>query len=293
MAYMIMFELKHKYQIKEMAEFLKVSRSGYYDWISLPISAHKKEDIEMKDEIEKIFVETKGTYGAERVSKELQKRNMQCGRDRSGRLMKELHLIPRARKKFKVTTNSNHNKLTAPNLLEQNFIVSERNKAWVGDITYIHTQEGWLYLAVVIDLFSRAIVGWAMGSRITAELVDKALRMAVKRRNPVKGLIFHSDKGTQYCSNLFRNTVSSFGIIQSMSGKGNCYDNAVAESFFHTLKVEQIHPFRFCTRRSAEMCIFEYIEMFYNRKRMHSFANYMAPLEYEKLLYEKKEVKCA
>jgi transposase InsO family protein len=228
--------------------------------------------------------------------------------------MKELHLIPRARKKFKVTTNSNHNKLTAPNLLEQNFIVSERNKVWVADITYIHIQEGWLYLAVVIDLFSRAIVGWAMGSRITAELVDKALRMAVKWRNPVKGLIFHSDKGTQYCNNLFKNTVSSFGIIQSTGGKGNCYDNAVAESFFHTLKVEQIHPFRFCTRKSAVQFLktlkdegvylwdyktFEgvkrkvshFIEDVYNQKRLHFPLGYRSPSEYEKYEMENGKLK--
>ncbi len=182
-----------------------------------------------------------------------------------------------------MTTDSNHDKPIAPNLLKREFTVAKPNTIYVGDITYIPTREGWLYLAVVIDLFSRSVVGWSMGSRMTASLVNSALLMAIWKRKPAKGLIFHSDRGSQYASDSYQKTLSRHGVNPSMSRKGNCWDNAVAESFFHTLKIELVHHCNYETRAAARTSIFEYIEVFYNRQRSHSVNGYEAPLVYESM----------
>ena len=195
--------------------------------------------------------------------------------------MKEMGLRPKAKKKFKATTDSKHNKGFAPNLLNQKFAVAVPDRVWVGDITYVWTHEGWLYLAIVIDLFSRKVVGWAMSDRIKEDLVVNAFLMATRSRKPLPGLIFHSDRGKQYCSKKFRQALKGVKALQSMSGKGNCYDNAVAESFFHTLKVEELHNLIFLTKNAANRCIFEYIEVFYNKKRRHSYTNYLSPENFE------------
>jgi transposase InsO family protein len=195
--------------------------------------------------------------------------------------MREEQLQVQTKRKFKVTTDSNHNKSIAPNLLQREFKVTAPNTAYVGDITYIPTREGWLYLAVVIDLFSRAVVGYSMGSRMTVNLVNNALLMAIWKRKPAKGLIFHSDRGSQYAPDSYCNILTTHGIRASMSRKGNCWDNAVAESFFHTLKIELVHHCDYGTREEAKASIFEYIEVFYNRQRSHSFNGYEAPLVYE------------
>ena len=276
-----MTALKSKYHIKEMAEFLKVSRSAFYRWQRFGESQKAREDANLKVRIGKLFERSRQTYGAVRIAKDLQDEDVKCGRFRTTRLMKELSLIPKAKKKFKATTDSKHNKGFAPNLLGQKFAVAAPDMVWAGDITYVPTREGWLYLAVVIDLFSRKVVGWAMSDRIKKELVINAFNMAARNRKLLPDLIFHSDKGSQYCSDDFKKALEKVKAIQSMSGKGNCYDNAVVESFFHTLKVEELHNLIFLTRDSAKRCIFEYIEMFYNKKRRHSYINYLSPEKFE------------
>lgn len=195
--------------------------------------------------------------------------------------MKDQQLSCKVKHKFKLTTDSKHGLPIANNLLQRNFTVYEPNQAYVGDITYIDTQEGWLYLATVIDLYSRRVVGWAMDDHMQASLVNKALLMAIWNRKPKHGLLWHTDRGSQYASDSHRQILKDYGIKQSMSRNGDCWDNAVAESFFHTIKVELIYKAKFKTREEAKQGIFEYIEVFYNRKRMHSANDYLSPLEYE------------
>lgn len=197
--------------------------------------------------------------------------------------MREANLVCKTKRKFKATTDSNHNKPVAPNLLERKFKGSAANCYWVGDISYIPTGEGWLYLATVIDLFSRKIIGWSMDSNMRADLVNNALLMAIWQRKPSKGLIWHTDRGKQYCADSHLKIIKQHGITQSMSRKGNCWDNAVAESFFHTIKTELIYQNKFKTREEAKSKIFEYIEVFYNRIRMHSTNGYLSPIKYEEL----------
>jgi len=288
-----MKELHNKYRILEMAAYLEVSSSGYYEWLNSNGGKKQEADKTLKEIIRHEFRESKETYGVERMVEVLRSKGFRIGRHRTRRLMREENLIPKARRKFKVTTDSNHDDPVAANLLEQDFRVDEPDKVWVGDITYIPTDEGWLYVAVVIDLFSRKIVGWAMSSRIKKSLVIDAFTMAVNRRKPSPELIFHSDRGSQYCSKDFRKRLKSVKAVQSMSGKGNCYDNAVAESFFHTLKVEQLHWYRFLTRDSAKRAVFEFIEMFYNKKRLHSYLNFKSPEQFEKLYHYGRFGKCA
>jgi putative transposase len=220
-----MQELKGKYTIREMAEYLEVSRSAFYRWQRCPESVKAREDAALKVRIRAIFDGKKQAYGALRISLDLQEAGVKCGKFRTLRLMKELGLTPKAKKKYKATTDSNHKMGFAPNLLDQKFSVAVPDRVWVGDITYVWTHEGWLYLAVVIDLFSRKVVGWAMSDRIKRGLVISTFNMAVRSRNPLPELIFHSDKGAQYCSDDFKDTLKDVNALQSMSGKGNCYDN--------------------------------------------------------------------
>lgn len=283
-----MKELKEKYTIKEMAEFIKVSRSAFYRWMKYGESPKAREDEALKAHIKALFDKSGKTYGAYRISLDLKDKDIKCGKFRTNRLMKELSLTPKAKKKYKATTDSNHNKVMAPNLIGQKFAVAVPDRVWVGDITYVPTREGWLYLAVVIDLFSRKVVGWAMSDRLKRGLVISAFLMAVRNRNPLPGLIFHSDRGAQYASDDYKKVLKKIDAIQSMSGKGNCYDNAVAESFFHTLKVEELHSLVFFTRDAARRCIFEYIEVFYNKKRRHSYTNYLSPDNFENRYHIKR-----
>jgi len=202
-------------------------------------------------------------------------------RRRIGRLMNRAGLWCKTKKKFKATTDSKHNKPLAPKLLGRQFAVSQPDRYYVGDITYIYTQEGGLYLAVVTDLFSRKVVGWSMDSRMKAQLVNDAFLMALWKRKPIKGLIWHTDRGSQYASDSHRAIIKAHHVIQSMSCKGNCWDNAVSESFFHTLKTEWVHPCQFRNRDEAKQAIFDYIEVFYNRERIHSANDYLSPVDYE------------
>lgn len=266
-----------------MCRVLQVSRSGYYESLKRPLSNHCIEDEELRPQVKVAFEKGRKNYGTRRIKDALHKQETNISRRRIGRLMREEELEVQTKRKFKVTTDSNHDKPIAPNLLEREFTVAVPNTAYVGDITYIRTREGWLYLAVVIDLFSRAVVGWSMDSRMTASLVNSAILMAIWKRKPAKGLIFHSDRGSQYASDSYREILSDYGVNASMSRKGDCWDNAVAESFFHTLKVELVHHYDYETREEARASIFEYIEVFYNRQRSHSVIGYAAPLVYESM----------
>lgn len=264
-----------------MCQVLNVSRSGYYSWLNRKPSHRQLTNKELKLKIAEIYWQTRGTYGSPRIHKKLKKDGYHYNIKRIERLMKEMGLKAIQKRKFKRTTNSDHNLSLKKNLLNREFNVTQPNKVWVSDITYIPTQEGWLYLAVVIDLYSRKVVGWSMNKRMTKNLVIKALEMAVKNRKPSKGLIFHSDRGSQYASHDFQKTLWKYGIRSSMSRKGDCWDNAVAESFFSTIKTELIFHNRYKNRNQAKRDIFEYIEVFYNRIRLHSTLDYESPENYE------------
>lgn len=270
-----------EFPIASMCRFMQVSRSAYYAWLHRPQTAIEKEDIELTATIHSIFKKSRATYGTRRIKKALfdQKRNV--SRRRIGRLMDKANLACKTKRKFKATTDSKHDKPISPNLLDREFNVSQPDQVYAGDITYIHTQEGWLYLAVVIDLYSRQIVGWSMAEHMRAKLVNDALLMALWKRKPAKGLLWHSDRGSQYASDSHRALAKAFGIRQSMSRKGNCWDNAVSESFFHTLKTELTHHETYQTRSAAKQAVFEYIEVFYNRERLHSANGYVSPVDYE------------
>ena len=231
--------------------------------------------------IKEIFVIGRSVYGTRRIRKELLKQGHRLSRRRVAGLMEAAGLVVKTKRKFKATTNSNHNHPISPNFLSRNFMVTAPNQCWCGDITYIRTSEGWLYLAIVMDLFSRKIVGWSMNHRMTAQLVNQALLHAIWSRKPPRGLIWHTDRGSQYAAKSHRLIMKAHGIKQSMSRKGDCWDNAPAESFFSTLKTELVYLEHFKTRDQARQAIFEYIEVFYNRIRTHSANDYVAPQIFE------------
>jgi len=264
-----------------MCECLGVSRSSYYVWRNALPSIRDKEDEIICDKIGIIFNSGRRNYGTRRIKPALAKEGLKVSRRRIGHLMLKKGWICKTRRKFKVTTDSKHKLPVAENVLNREFNVSKPDLRYVGDITYIFTQEGWLYLAVVIDLFSRQVVGWSMEDHMKAELVNNALLMAIWRRKPKRGLLWHTDRGSQYASDSHRQILKEHGIVQSMSRKGNCWDNAVSESFFHTLKTELTHHIKFKSKEEAKQAIFEYIEVFYNRVRMHSANDYLSPVEFE------------
>jgi transposase InsO family protein len=269
-----------------MCKILEVTRSGYHNYLKNRYSKRKLENRVISELIYQIWKESHELYGYRRIHAELRSQGVYYNRKRVLRLMNKWNIAAKRKNKFKRTTNSNHSNYISPNLLNQNFRVNSPNEVWVSDITYISTYEGWLYLAVVLDLYSRKVVGWSMSNRMTSQLVIDALEHATMDRKPVAGLIFHSDRGTQYASISFRKSLKKNMIIQSMSGKGNCYDNAVAESFFHTLKTELVYRERYKTRNDAKSSIFAFIEGFYNRRRRHSYLNYFSPFNFE-LVYFK------
>ena len=266
-----------------MCKVLEVSRSGFYAWVRRDESARTRADRELADEIRAIHEKSRGTYGVPRIHAELQHRGNRCGRKRVARLMRELGIRAKAGRKFRVrTTDSNHALPVAPNLVAREFVAETTNELWVSDITYIPTAEGWLYLASIIDGFSRRVVGWAMESHMRTSLVLGALQMALQERQPDEGLVHHSDRGSQYASKAHRNVLDAHGIACSMSRSGDCYDNAMKESFFHTLKVECVHDASFATRAQARAAIFEFLAVFYNRQRLHSSLDYRTPEEFER-----------
>ena len=276
------------YPLYLLCKVMEVSRSGYYSWRKRGKSTREKEREQLIPMVKAIHRKSRSTYGKRRIAEELQSKGIPCGEHKAGTLMKLAGVQAKQKKKFKATTDSNHTMPVSPNLLKRNFNVSHPNMIWVGDITYIWTTEGWLYLAVVIDLYSRRIVGWSINKRMTRQLVINALLMAIWKRKPAPGQIFHSDRGSQYCSNDFQGLLKTYGFKSSMSRKGDCWDNAVAESFFGTLKLELIFWEKYKTRAQAKGSIVEYIEMFYNSQRRHSYLGYLTPMEFEEVLASQK-----
>lgn len=281
MKFEFIFDHRETYNVGRMCKLLNVSRSGFYSWCNRSESPRNRENQVLEDKIRVLHAESHSIYGAPRIHQELVHTGHPCGKNRVARIMKEAGIRSRTRKKFKATTHSKHNLPVAPNLLNQNFEVEAPDTTWVGDITYIHTNEGWLYLAVLLDLFNREVVGWAASSRINRQLSIDALQMALDRRKPMEGMIHHSDRGRQYASNDYQKMLKKHGIICSMSRKANCYDNAVAESFFARLKCEWVNHYQYRGRAEAIQSLFYYIEIFYNRKRRHSFIDYATPQDYE------------
>jgi len=266
-----------------MCRAVEVSKSGYYAFKRRPKSQNRIDNERLLIEINRVYFENGRNYGSPRIWDRLHnKEQMRCSENRIARVMRCNGIVAVQKRRFCVTTNSRHDYPVWPNLLNRNFIVTRPNSIWVTDITYIWTFEGWLYLAAVLDLFSRGIVGMAMDKTIAATLVTQAMQQAILRRNPGKGLILHSDRGVQYAGNDFKALLAQNEFVGSMSKKGDCWDNAVAESFFHTLKVELIYRIKFRTLEEAKRRIFEYVEIYYNRKRAHSTLGYLSPFEYEK-----------
>lgn len=278
-----MLEHQHRFSLKRMSLVLNVSRSGYYAWRSTgTVPGQRKQKRDDRDvKIKAAFDASKQRDGARRIQAQLAEDGEQADVKTIADSMRRQNLVPKAARKFKVTTNSDHKLPVAPNLLEQDFSASAPNQKWAGDITYLMTSEGWLYLAVVIDLYSRAVVGWSMSTRMTTDLVCDALRMALFRRGMPRGVIVHSDRGSQYCSHAYRDLITAHDLQLSMSRKGNCWDNACAESFFHSLKVEAVQYEPIMDRDTMRQAVFEYIEVDYNRTRRHSALGYISPENYE------------
>jgi putative transposase len=263
-----------------MCQPLNVSASGYADWKKHGGSKNWLSDEQLLALIRVIHAESRQAYGSPRITAELKAREIPVSRDRVRRLMKAHGIRARHKRKFKATTNSNHALPVAPNLLEQDFTTRAPDQTWVADITYIPTREGWLYLATVLDVYTRMIVGWAMEARMTKDLVIKALRMAYWQRKPGAGVIHHSDRGSQYCSGDYRDLLKEYGMQASMSRKGNCWDNAMMESFYNSLKNERVFHQDYATRDQAKADLVEYIEVFYNRIRRHSGLRYRSPAQH-------------
>ncbi len=286
MKYQFIDHYRSLFGVGKMCRLFVVSRSGFYRWNQGAESKQSVENRLLLDNIQRIYETAKGRYGSPRITAELQDQGYACSRPRVARLMRKHAIKARTRRKFKVTTNARHNYALVPNLLKQGFWTDAPNRVWVSDITYIRTLEGWLYLTVIIDLFHRKIIGWSMSDGMQTEgTTIPALVMALKRCQPPAGLVFHSDRGVQYACDQFVALLKRFKVIQSMSGRGNCYDNAVAESFFHTLKTELVYHELYRTREEARRSLFEYLEGFYNRTRRHSTLGYKSPVEYENMRF--------
>jgi putative transposase len=289
MKYEFMNNHKDEFSIEKMSKMFNISRSSYYQFIQAEPSKRSLDDERLLEKIKVIHKESRQTYGSPRIHAELQSQGEVCSRKRVARLMKKAGIEAKMKKRFKVTTKSDPKAKAAPNLLQQDFTADAPNQRWVADFTYVATWEGWLYVAIVLDLFSRKVVGLAMHERMTADLVLMALEQAILHRQPDRGLIHHSDRGSQYTSQDFQALLVLYGMIASMSGTGNCFDNATAESFFHTLKTEHVYFECYETRKQAKESIFEYIEVFYNRKRRHSTLGYVSPDVFEKQWSQKKQ----
>ena len=273
------------FHLNRMCYVLEVSRSGYYAWIKRPLSTTEISNKDLTEKIISIFQKSKKRYGCLRITAELQSQGIRCSKNRVARLMKKHGIKSKTRRKFKVTTNSKHKLPVAENLVEMKFNPEKANRLWTTDITYIWTREGWIYLVVVLDLWSRKVISWKVSETMTETLVTEAVSKAIRLRKPESGLVLHSDRGSQYASLKLRNMLKENDILQSMSSKGNCYDNAPTESFFASLKKELIYRESFNTREEAKQAIFEYIEIFYNRYRRHSTLNYLSPVHFENLNY--------
>jgi len=281
----MMKELRLKYPVPLMGRIMSVSASGYYAWLDRPPSKHAQEEMRLEVEIKAAHKRTRETYGPERLQHDLAEHGVQVGICRIKRIRKKLGIRCKQKRKFRATTDSKHKLPVAENLLGQQFKVYEPNTVWVSDITYVPTDEGWLYLAGHKDLFTGEIVGYAMGERLTKSLVSESLFRAVAAKRPANGLLHHSDRGSQYCSYEYRNILEQFELKASMSGKGNCFDNAPMESFWGTLKQELVYHRHYGSRLEAIRDITEYIEIFYNRQRRQARLGFLAPAAYEQKYY--------
>jgi putative transposase len=279
--YRFIDEHRRQWPVRLMCRVLRVSTAGYYTWRDRPASAQQQRRQALVAEIQTIHQEVKERYGSPRMHAELQARGQSCCVNTVAKLMHQHGIAAKTTRKFRCTTDSNHDLAVADNLLDRQFEPMAVNQVWVADITYIPTWEGWLYLAAVEDLYSRQIVGWSMGERITSRLVVDALEMAVARRLPGEGLLTHSDRGSQYASAHYQRLLERHGLTCSMSRRGDCWDNAPMESFFASLKKELVHQENYRSRAEARASIFEYIEVFYNRVRRHSALGYQSPVAYE------------
>jgi len=272
---------RRDYPLPALCTTLAVSISGYRAWRSGGSPNRQRlTDAQLLALMQAIHAELKGAYGSPRMLRELRGRGFPAGKERVERLMREHGIRARHKRRYKATTDSKHTLPVAPNVLDRNFMPTAPNQVWTADLTYIWTTAGWLYLAIVLDLFNREIVGWSIKPRMTADLVVDALTMAWFRRRPAPGLIFHSDRGSQYASGTFQDKLDEFGMLCSMSRKGNCWDNAPTESFFNSLKNERVHGTRYATHDEARADLFDYIEVFYNRSRRHSTLGYVSPTQY-------------
>jgi len=282
MRYLCIDRCRDQYPIRMMCRVLKVSKSGYYAWRDRPESNRAKTDRELTQVIRRLHADSQGVYGSPRIREDLKDEGYHCGRHKVARLMRSDGLRGCPKRRFKVTTQRDPSHPVAKNLLAQDFATDAPNQCWASDITYLATNQGWLFLAIVMDLYSRRIVGWSMSRWINRHLVIDALRMAIDARQPKGALIHHSDRGAQYTSDDFRVELDRHGIQCSMSGRGNCYDNAVVESFFGLLKRERVNRVRYRTRDEAKADVFDYIEVFYNRKRRHGYLGNISPAAFEK-----------
>ncbi len=290
MKFAFIAEQKVAFSIVVLCRALEVSTSGYYAWIGRPVAAHAGRDAELDVRVRAAHAGSKGRYGSPRVHAELRANGEHVGRKRIARLMKRAGLAGRRRRRFQATTDSKHAFPIAPNVLERDFTATEPNQAWVTDITFLWTQEGWLYLAVILDLFSRRVVGWATSANVDRHLALDALDSALRARRPSRGLVHHSDRGSTYASGDYRRALATHGIECSMSRKGDCWDNAVAESFFASLKREVEEIDRLESRAQAVLILGDYIERFYNLRRRHSTIGYKSPVEFELMEYTRSRV---
>jgi transposase InsO family protein len=281
--------VKYRFIIENLREYpkgiccriLQVSRTGYYHWQKRRLIQRRHEEEKFLLLLRKHYQQSGGRYGLLRLTRSISREGMLVNKKRIYRLMKKYGIFSKTKKKFKVTTKQNSAASFSDNLINGNFEAERKNQIWTSDITYIRTNEGWMYLAVVLDVYNREIIGWSLNQRCSADLVLKAFSIAIRNSKPEAGIIFHSDRGSQYTSARLRNTLAYYGFIQSMSGKGNCYDNAITESFFSTLKKELVYLTKFETKEQAATEIFEFIEIFYNRQRLHSALGYVSPLEFK------------
>ena len=290
MRYQFIDDHRDMYPVQRLCKVLKVSSSGYYSWRNRAPSEREMANQGIVKQIKTIHEESYETYGSPRIYEELLENEVKCSENRVARLMRAHNIRVKQSKKRKLTTKANKNHQKAPNLLDRGFSASRPNEKWTTDITYVFTSEGWLYLAIVLDLFSRRIVGWAMSARMTSDLVVRALNMAIDQRQPEPGLLHHSDRGSQYTGGAYTKLLKDNLMLSSMSRTGNCWDNAASESLFGTVKIELLHRRSYETRREAKSDIFFYIEGFYNRRRRHSTLGYLSPDAYEAAFYKQQTV---
>lgn len=281
MKYAFIREHDNEFRVVRMCSVLQVSRSGYYDWVDRPQSTRAREDGELLVQIRRVHIQFRRAYGAVKTWRELNGQGVRCGKHRVARLRKREGIEAQRRRRFRLTVENQHTAAPAPNLVQRQFITAQIDRIWVGDMTFIRTRAGFLFLAVLLDLFARKVVGWCMHDRPNLEVALGALNMALAQRRPRPGLVHHTDQGPLYSAYRYREHLRAHGLVPSMSARGNCYDNAVAESFFSNLKNELVHHCDFHTREAARAAIFDYIEVFYNRQRRHQALGYLSPMQFE------------